>query len=325
MTQDQQEQRPAPDAARRVGLVGAGLIGAGWAAYFLAQGLEIWAYDPSPDAPEALRAQVAGVWPLMRRAGLVHIEGDAPPVRFASLAEVCAGADFILEQGPESIALKRALMAEIDALAAPHVVIASSSSSLLPTDYQKDAAHPGRILGAHPFNPPSLVPLVEVVGGVLTDASSVDWTVAFFRAVGKQPVRVNREQPGFVANRMASALYREAVDLVATGVASVEDVDAAISHGPGLRWAVMGPHLLYHLGGGAGGYRSYLDHLGPSQEVRWASLNTTALTPEVREQLIAGVQAELAALGLSRPEEARDEAIADILAARAAHGPERPL
>jgi 3-hydroxyacyl-CoA dehydrogenase len=206
-------------------------------------------------------------------------------------------------------------MARIDSAAAPDVVIASSSSSLLPSDYQQDAAHPSRILAAHPFNPPSLVPLVEVAGGVLTDPDAVDWALAFFRHVGKRPIHVKREQPGLVANRMTAALFREAVDLVASGVASVEDVDAAICHGPGLRWAVMGPHLLYHLGGGAGGYRHYLDHLGPSQEARWASLRTTALTPDVRQRLIEGVEAELGALGLTAPEQRRDAAMADILAA----------
>jgi 3-hydroxyacyl-CoA dehydrogenase len=301
--------------------VGAGLIGAGWAAYFLAQGLEVWACDPSPAAPERLAAAVQGVWPLMRRAGLVRVQGDAPAVHFAELDAVCGQAQFILENGPEEIGAKRALMARIDAAAPPGVVIASSSSSLMPSHYQQDAAQPGRILAAHPFNPPSLVPLVEIAGGALTDEDAVDWTLDFFRHVGKRPIHVKREQPGLVANRMTAALFREAVDLVASGVASVADIDAAICNGPGLRWAVMGPHLLYHLGGGAGGYRSYLDHLGPSQEARWASLRTTALTPEVRDRLVEGVDAELQALDLTDPEQFRDAAMADILAALAALQP----
>ncbi len=310
--------RPAPGDVTRVGLIGAGLIGQGWAAYFLARGLEVWAADPAPDAPARMAQAVAAVWPMMRRAGLLRIAHAPPMVRFAPLAEVCAQAQFILENGPENIAIKRALIAQIDASAAPHVVIASSSSSLMPSDYQKDAARPGRVLAAHPFNPPSLVPLVEIAGGALTDPDAVEWTLRFFRHVGKRPINVKREQPGLVANRMTAALFREAVDLVASGVATVEDIDAAISNGPGLRWAVMGPHLLYHLGGGPAGYQGYLDHLGPSQEARWASLRTSPLTPEVKDKLIAGVRAELDALKLDDAEQYRDAAMADILAALAA-------
>jgi carnitine 3-dehydrogenase len=310
--------RPAPDAVRRVGLVGAGLIGAGWAAYFLAQGLEVFAFDLSPAAADRMDGLIRNVWPVMRRAGLVRVDGEPPSVRFGSLSEICTVADLVIESGPESLPVKRALMTEIDAVTRPDVVIASSSSSLLPSDYQRDAAQPGRILGAHPFNPPSLVPLVEIVSGDRTAPDAADWSMAFFKAIGKRPIRVRREQPGFIANRMTAALYREAVDLVASGVASVEDVDAAICYGPGLRWAVMGPHLLYHLGGGAGGYRHYLDHLGPSQEARWATLRSSPLSPEVRTALVDGVEEEMQALALTAPEALRDAALADILSALAA-------
>jgi carnitine 3-dehydrogenase len=301
-----------------IGIVGAGLIGAHWAAYFLAQGFAVSAFDPHPRAPARLAAIVAEVWPVMQQAGLVRTPGAPPAVAFAPLRDVCGRADFILENGPETVAAKTALIAEIDAVAAPEVIIASSSSSLLPSDYQSQAAQPGRVLGAHPFNPPSLIPLVEIVPGRLTAAESIERAMKFFADIGKHPIHVRREQAGFVANRMTAALYREAVDLVASGVATVEDVDAAICQGPGLRWAFMGPHLLYHLGGGEGGYRHYLEHLGPSQEARWATLRTSPLTPALREQLITGVEDELRALGMKEPGHQRDQGLGALLRLRAA-------
>ena len=307
-----------------IGIVGAGLIGAHWAAYFLAQGLAVSAFDPDPRAAARLSATVAEVWPVMRQAGLVRISGAPPEAAFAPLREVCGRADFIMENGPETVAAKTALIADIDAMAAPEVIIASSSSSLLPSDYQSRAAHPGRVLGAHPFNPPSLIPLVEIVPGRLTAAELVERAMKFFAEIGKHPIHVRREQAGFVANRMTAALYREAVDLVASGVATVEDVDAAICQGPGLRWAFMGPHLLYHLGGGEGGYRHYLEHLGPSQEARWATLRTSPLTPALREQLIAGVEDELSDLRMTEPAKQRDQALGALLRLRAAARGEQP-
>jgi carnitine 3-dehydrogenase len=301
-----------------IGIVGAGLIGAHWAAYFLAQGFAVSAFDPDPRAAARLSAIVADIWPVMQQAGLVRLSGTPPSVAFAPLREVCSRADFIMENGPETVAAKTALIAEIDAMSAPDVIIASSSSSLLPSDYQSQAAQPGRVLGAHPFNPPSLIPLVEIVPGRLTTADSVEQAMTFFADIGKHPIHVRREQAGFVANRMTAALYREAVDLVASGVATVEDVDAAICHGPGLRWAFMGPHLLYHLGGGEGGYRHYLAHLGSSQEARWATLRTSSLTPALREQLIAGVEDELRALQMKEPAQQRDKGLGALLQLREA-------
>ncbi len=303
-----------PRAVDTVALIGSGLIGAGWAAYFLARGLSVRCYDPDPAAFERMRGSIAAVWPHMRRAGLAATDDPPPFEAFDTIEAACAGAGFIQENGPENLAVKQRLMQQIDAAAAPGAVIASSTSSLLPTDFQSLAARPDRILAAHPFNPPSLVPLVEIVGGDLTAPEAVDWAMAFFAQVGKRPIRVRREVPGYVANRMTAALYREAVDLVASGVATVEDVDAAIASGPGLRWAVMGPHLLYHLGGGPGGYRHYLDHLGPAQERRWATLKTPELTADLKAELVAGVEAEIAALGGGDLETRRDEALAEILA-----------
>jgi 3-hydroxyacyl-CoA dehydrogenase len=310
----QPHARPAD--VTTVAVVGAGLIGAGWTAYFLARGLDVRVYDPSIAAAGSVKGQVLAMWPAMVAAGIAKSAGLREPIVCRSLEDACSGAGFVQENGPERVELKRALMAQIDAALPPGVVIASSSSSLLPSNYQGDAATPARILAAHPFNPPSLVPLVEIAGGALTAPEAIDWTIDFFRRIGKAPVKVRREVPGYIANRMAAALYREAVHLVASGVASVADVDAAIVNGPGLRWAVMGPHMLYHLGGGPGGYAHYLDHLGPAQEARWATLETAPLDATLKVELVTQLQQELTTLAGRDPAMIRDEGITSILAMR---------
>ena len=296
-------------------VIGAGLIGADWTAYFLARGLAVRLFDPRPDAGDGVRVHLARIWPVLRDVGLTALPVPPEPLVATSLEEACDGADFVQENGPESLAGKRILIGQIDAAVRSEVVIASSSSSLLVSDYQVGAARPERVIAAHPFNPPSLIPLVEIAGGKLTAPEAVEWALAFFRRIGKTPIHVRKEAPGYVANRMSSALYREAVDLVASGVASVADVDAAVVNGPGLRWAVMGPHMLYHLGGGAGGYAQYLHHLGPTQEVRWASLNTSPLTEAVRARLVEGVEAEAREMGGDLVER-RDHGLAAILRSR---------
>lgn len=305
----------------KVALIGAGLIGASWAAYFLAKGLAVSVYDPSPDTEAKLNATIAEAWPAMQKAGLVDVTTPKQPVVTATVEEACADADLVIESGPEALAAKIELIARIDAATRPDVLIGSSSSSLMPSDYQVGAAHPERILATHPFNPPSLVPLVEIAGGQQTAPEAVDRAIALFEQLGKAPIRVRRENPGLVANRMTAALYREAVHLVASGVASVEDVDKAISAGPGLRWAIMGPHLLYHLGGGQGGYRHYLDHLGPAQERRWATLQTAALDEALKAELVRGVEAEVGAQSITDLEAVRDIQLAQILAMKSQTNP----
>lgn len=308
---------PAPQdapAVRSVALIGAGLIGASWAAYFIAKGLKVTVFDPSPDAADVLRRTIAECWPSMVQAGIATGQPQSAPVVVNTIEAACAEADLVIESGPESPDVKLALIAQIDAATRPDVIIGSSSSSLMPSDYQAAAAHPGRILATHPFNPPALVPLVEIAGGKLTDPAMIDRAIALFQSLGKVPIRVRRESPGLVANRMTAALYREAVHLVASGVASVEDVDAAIAWGPGLRWAAMGPHLLYHLGGGSGGYRHYLDHLGPAQERRWASLQTAPLDEPLKAALIAGVQEEIGGRSITELEAERDRMLATVVA-----------
>jgi carnitine 3-dehydrogenase len=283
--------RPDPHAVRSAAVLGAGTIGASWTALFLARGLAVRIYDPAPDSEQLVRAFIDRAWPALERLGL---GANADPTLFTVHADPAAaveGADFVQENGPESLATKRALYARIDHALQPAAVVASSTSGLMPSALQEGRAGPERYLVGHPFNPPHLIPLVEVVGGRATDPAVVDWTAAFYAALGKRPIRLKREVPGHVANRMQAALYREAIHLVLEGVASVEDVDAAITSGPGLRWALMGPHMAHHLAGGRAGMRHLLEHIGPGMQSWWADLGRPELTPEVIDRLVAAFEA----------------------------------
>ena len=271
---------------RHVAIVGAGLIGASWAALFLSKGLRVTVCDPSQTALDGLAAFITTAWADLGQ--LDDIAATPPLDRLhltQDIATACMGADMVQECGPDRIAIKRQIVAQIETTLAADAIIASSTSSLMASDIQDG------ILVAHPMNPPHLVPLVELVAGRATDPACIDTARAFYDGIGRVTVVVQKERVGHLANRLTSALYREAVSLVAEGVATVADVDRAIAHGPGLRWAFMGPHLTYHLGGGAGGYRHYLDHLGPTQVARWADQTAPALTPELIETLVAGVEA----------------------------------
>jgi 3-hydroxyacyl-CoA dehydrogenase len=229
------------------------------------------------------------------------------------LTDVLSAADFVQENVPEDEALKRRMLADIDARTTEGVIVASSTSALLRSSIVAECKIPHRFIVAHPFNPPHLVPLVELVG---EDESIVQQAAEFYRTLGRRPVILRREMPGHIANRLSSALYREAVYLVEQGVASVADIDAALCNGPGLRWAVMGPHMTYHLGGGPGGIEHYLSHLGPSQVRRWASLGNPTLSPKVQKQIVEGVAEEAGDRSIQELEKRRDRALLEILKSR---------
>jgi len=294
----------------RVAIVGAGMIGASWAALAMAHGIDVAAYDPAPEAEAKFATYVARAEAQLDELGLV----STGQFNFTSdLGEALTGAQFVQENGPENEAVKRGLLRQIDELAAPNAIIASSTSALVRSAIVADCATPKRIIVAHPFNPPHLVPLVEIVG---KDPDVVARACAYYRTQGRRPVVLNREMPGHIANRLASALYREAVHLVAEGVASVAEIDAALCNGPGLRWALMGPHMTYHLGGGEGGIAGYLAHLGPSQERRWASLGSPALGEDVTRKIVEGVAEEAGGLSIAELEARRDEGLLALLKAR---------
>ncbi len=304
---------------RKAAVIGGGLIGMSWASLFLARGLEVTLIDPRAEAKGDLAGFVEAAWPMLRALDLT-CQDDVETAAFSTTIDALSGIDFVQECGPDRIDLKRRIVGELEAALEDHVIISSSTSSLLASDIQEGARHPERILVGHPMNPPHLVPMVELVGGRETSERTMAEAEAFYRAMKRVTLRVKREVVGHLANRLTSALYREAVNLVAEGIASVEDVDKAIAYGPGMRWALMGPHLTYHLGGGAGGYRHYLDHLGPTQEARWQALGTPRLTDALKEELIAGVDRELQGQDVETLTERRDAALVELYRLKRRHG-----
>jgi 3-hydroxyacyl-CoA dehydrogenase len=303
----------------RAGVVGTGVVGAAWAACFLARGLDVTATDPAPGAEARLRADVRAHWPILERLGLA--DGASPDrLTFTDrLEEAVASAGFVQENGPERDDVKQELFRAMDAVAPPDVVLASSSSGIMPSVVQATCErHPERVLIGHPFNPAHLIPLVEVVGGERTGEAAIARAMSFYAAMGKHPIHLRAELPGHLANRLQAALWREAYSLVDQGLASVADIDAAIAHGPGLRWALMGPLMLHHLSGGPGGIAHVLEHLGPPMEEWWQAMQTPRLTPELIDAAVAGVGEELAGADVAAMVAERDALLIDLLAAKAA-------
>jgi carnitine 3-dehydrogenase len=300
---------------RRVAVIGAGLIGSGWAARCLARGLDVIAWDPAQGAESRLRASVANAWPALRRLGLAR-DATRRRLRFAGdLRSAVADADFVQESGPENESLKRALLAEIDAAACPDAVIASSSSGLLPSRIQSGCARPDRVVVGHPFNPVYLLPLVEVVGGSRTTAGTIERASAFYRRLGMRPLHVRTEIAGYLSDRLQEALWREALHLIADGVATTREIDDAIAYGPGLRWAFMGTCLAFHLAGGEGGMRRMLAQFGPALKLPWTRLVAPELTHELIRRMVDGTRAQAAGRSIQELERWRDDCLIRIMSA----------
>ncbi len=301
-----------------VGIVGCGLIGASWAAHFLAQGLRVTATDPALTAEKNLRAGIDAAWPVLQRLGL-KANATTDHLRFENdIVRAVADVQFVQESGPERLDVKRQLFAAMDRATAPNVILSSSSSGIPVSELQTACAYPERVVLGHPFNPPHLIPLVEVIGGKLTAPETIERAIEFYRAVGKSPIHIRKELKGHVANRLQAALWQEAIHLVLTDAISVEDLDTAISQGPGLRWALLGPFLNLHLSGGAGGLQHFLQHIGPPTESWWNDLGHVHLTPEIIAKLVVGTNAELAPHDLSKMVAERDEVLVKLLALKAA-------
>lgn len=304
--------KPMPDPVHHVAVIGGGTIGASWAAYFLSRGLTVSLVEPNL-AADLVRQSVAKMGPALTQLGA---PAAIDPSRLHILEQVdgqLAQVDFVQECISERLALKQALLAELEPHLNPRTVIASSTSALLASDIQAGCHHPARVLVGHPFNPPHLLPLVEVVAGVQTAPEAVAQAMAFYQAIGKQPVLVKKEMIGHIANRLTAALFREAVHLIAEGVADVADLETVMTQGPGLRWALMGPGLTYHLAGGTGGIQHYLAHLGPTQEARWRELGDPSLTPEVQKQIIDGVLAMVQEMEMAEWVQRRDQGLVALL------------
>ncbi|AIO68072.1 3-hydroxyacyl-CoA dehydrogenase NAD-binding domain-containing protein [Burkholderia oklahomensis] len=296
---------------QRIAVVGAGVIGASWTAFYLSKGFDVAVTDPAPDAHTRLDAALSNF--LGERAATLASRLAFEPTLDAALD----GADFVQENGPERLDFKRDLYRRIDARLPAHVLVASSSSGLRMSDIQRACdAHPQRCLVAHPFNPPHLIPLVELVGGAATSADAIAQAKRFYDGLGKVTIVLNKEMAGHVANRLAAALFREVYHLVGEGVVSVEDADKAVSWGPGLRWGLMGQSLVYHLGGGEGGIEHFLEHLSGPMTTWWNDLGAPSFSPDVDRKLIDALREIQGARSMAEFGAERDRLLVELIDAR---------
>jgi 3-hydroxyacyl-CoA dehydrogenase len=302
---------------RRVAIIGTGVIGASWASLFLAKGLDVVATDVAPGAEAALKHFVAAAWPALQRLGLASGASQSRLSFTAALTDAVKEADLVQENGPEKIEFKKTLYRQLDEVLHPSVIIASSSSGLTMSEIQSACErHPERCVIGHPFNPPHLIPLVEIVGGAKTSRDTIERADEFYTSIGQRTVRVNKEMPGHVANRLQAALAREVYYLVAEGVVSAADVDTALCWGPGLRWGIMGNMMLNHLGGGPGGIEHFFQQFTGPMTAWWKTLGSPVLSPEVQKKLINSVHAEAGSRSIEELAAERDEVLLGLIELR---------
>ncbi len=295
-----------------IGVIGTGLIGSGWAARCSARKLKVIAYDPSPDGEDLLNRHMDNAWHALDSLGFDRTQ--AGEVQFVdSVEEVAGNCDFIQESAPDNLDIKRALIREIDSYADLEAIIASSSSGLLPSEIQAGASHPERVLIGHPFNPVYILPLVEIVGGRQTSQSSVEIAAKFYESIGMHPLMVRKEIDGYISDRIQEAVWREALHLVNDGVASTKDIDDAIVFGPGLRWAIMGVCLTFHLAGGEQGMKHMLEQFGPALKLPWTHLIAPELTPELIGRMVDGTREQAGDFSIRELERLRDNCLIEIL------------
>ncbi len=305
---------------RRIAIVGTGVIGASWAAQYLARGFDVVATDPGPDAEAKLRKYVDDAWPALTAIGLSPGASRERLGFTTDMAGALSQADLVQENGPERPDFKIKLFADMDAATPPDSLIASSSSGITPSVMQSQCKHPDRILIGHPFNPPHLIPLVEVVGGKTTSPEALQQAMKFYASIGKKPILLRKEMPGHVANRLQLALYREVLYLVDQDVLSVADADAAVCWGPGLRWALMGPSLQYHVSGGAGGIRHFLEGVFEGLLPVFKTLGDPTITPELKNKLAEGALQEAGSRSIEELTNGENEGLVAILKLRAGGG-----
>jgi carnitine 3-dehydrogenase len=298
---------------KTVAIVGTGVIGAGWATRCLARGIDVVATDPGPDAEAKLRASLENARPAAEK---LYGSPDVAPGTLtvvASVEEAVANADFIQENAPEREDLKRKLHAQIDAAARPDVIIASSSSGLMPTAIQADCKHPERVLIGHPFNPVYLLPLCEVVGGSKTAPENIKRAMEFYTSIGMYALHVRKEIEGYLSDRLQEAIWREILHLVNDGVATTGELDDAIKYGPGLRWAIMGTNLIFHMAGGDTGMRHMLHQFGPALKLPWTKLEAPELTDELIDRMVEGTHEQAGGKTVKELEQLRDNCLIDIM------------
>jgi 3-hydroxyacyl-CoA dehydrogenase len=301
---------------RRIAIVGTGVIGASWAALFLAHGLEVIATDPAPNAEANLREYIDNAWPALEQLGLSSGASKERLSFTTKLSDALDDVDLVQENGPERPDFKIKLFAEMDALTPETTILASSSSGIPIGISQSSCKHPERCVIGHPFNPPHLIPLVEVVGSKKTSLATIERAIAFYASMGKRPIHVRKEVVGHVANRLQAALYREVVYLIEQDVLSISDADAAVSWGPGLRWGVMGPNLLFHLAGGQNGIHHFMEQFTGPMTTWWKDLGNAEFTPDVKEKIVQGVLAEAGNQSIDELAGERDRLLLGLLALR---------
>jgi carnitine 3-dehydrogenase len=305
---------------RRVAIVGTGVIGASWAAQYLARGFDVVATDPAPNAEANLRKYVDNAWKDLTSLGLSKGASRERLTFTTDMNEALSKSDFVQENGPERPDFKIKLFADMDESTPVDSLIASSSSGITPSVMQSKCRHPERIVVGHPFNPPHIVPLVEVVGGTKTSPDAIRQAIAFYASIGKKPVYLKKELPGHVGNRLQAALYREIMSLIQQDVLSVEDADVAVSYGPGLRWGVMGPSLQWHLAGGEGGIKHFMDHLMDPLVAMIKTLGTPDVTPELKQTIVVGVAREAGNRSVDELAEEENRQLLGLLHLRATSG-----
>ncbi|NYS59333.1 L-carnitine dehydrogenase [Vreelandella salicampi] len=300
--------------SHQLSVIGTGVIGNGWIARALAQGWDVVAFDPDPAAPERTRAFIENAWPSLEKRGLA--EGASPErLTFVdSLDTAVESADLIQENVPERLELKREILAAVDAAADPSVIIGSSTSGFKPSDLQPDCVKaPGRVIVAHPFNPVYLLPLVELVGGEATEPAHTERAQALYQALAMRPLVVRREIEGHIADRLMEALWREALHLVNDGVATTEEIDAAVVYGCGLRWSLMGTFLTFHLAGGEQGMRHMLEQFGPALKLPWTKLEAPELTDGLIDRVVEGCEHQAAGRSVAELDHRRDDFLVELL------------
>lgn len=304
--------------------LGSGVIGSGWVARALAHGLDVIAWDPAPGAEQALRKRIDNAWPALEKQGLAPGASQSR-LTFVDTVETCVReADFIQESAPERLDLKLDLHARISAAAKPDAIIASSTSGLLPSEFYASAVHPERCVVGHPFNPVYLLPLVEIVGAKQTASQAIEAASTVYTALGMRPLHVRKEVPGFIADRLLEALWREALHLVNDGVATTGEIDDAIRFGAGLRWSFMGTFLTYTLAGGDAGMRHFMSQFGPALKLPWTYLPAPELTDTLIDDVVEGTSQQLGDRSIAALERYRDDTLLAVLAAvttsKANHG-----
>lgn len=307
----------------RLAVIGTGVIGNGWIARALAQGWNVVAFDPDPNAPARTRAFIDNAWPSLTQLGLAPHANPDRLTFVTSIEEAVNDADLIQENVPERLELKQEILAAIDAAAEPEVIIGSSTSGFKPTDLQQQCQHaPGRVIVAHPFNPVYLLPLVELVGGKATQPVQIATAQGFYQVLAMRPLVVRREIEGHIADRLMEALWREALHLVNDGVATTEEIDAAVVYGCGLRWPLMGTFLTFHLAGGEPGMRHMLEHFGPALKLPWTKLEAPELTNELIDKVVEGCEHQAAGRSVATLDRRRDDFLVELLAVVHKYWPE---